>query len=207
MSKSASNPKKRKIASTGSTEDKPSGGSLDVNNCKPSQDKSPASQFCDRCKAVIINVEKHGLGTKVLENGDFVVDIPMGDSFFYSLNLDFKLEDTYPEFPQLTASMAEGCGFCGFLKQEIIDQASTEIARLPEAADGQQVKVEIHHMKYDFAKQSTHLYGIDRLVSTALMTNSRGCTLTHELCFDIMTENGNEYTCSCFHLAASMELI
>lgn len=82
--------------------------------------------------------------TRTLDSGEVILGSPDNDEFV----IDFGLEDTYPGFPFLTASAASGCGFCGFLKEELVETLSNEAIAQQENTQEQEFKVQIDQLTY-----------------------------------------------------------
>lgn len=168
-----------------------SGDSMPLSDSWPSHDTPPIPGFCGRCKAIVIDVEKEGLGTTVLNSGELVLKTPeLG-----RLDLDLELKDTYPGFPHLTTSAARGCGFCGFLKDEILQQASAKLTQMVEAPEDQEIKVEIRRFWYRWEMLWGQInnflgHGLAELYANCIITNSSGRTSIHGLSFNIMTNSG-----------------
>lgn len=141
---------------------------------------------------IIIDIEKEGLSTTVLDNGEVVIEPPADGN----LSLDFHLEDSYPDFPCLTDSIARGCGFCGLLREEILKHESHRFADTTGDVGEKQIKVSIDLLRYSWPwyynsddEQVKYLYC---LYAHRTVTGGSGGELTpdFELYFDIETDSG-----------------
>ena len=80
---------------------------------------SAPSRFCDKCQAIQFNDAEWGGFAALDDDGRSVVKFDKGFRP-RRFEIGLKIEDTYPSFPFLSGSAADGCDCCGMLKHSVL---------------------------------------------------------------------------------------
>lgn len=76
--------------------------------------------FCERCKVLALDdADQGGFESISIYDGELELKFDKKDHL-RTLELEFNLEDRYPDLPTLSESSAKGCQSCDFIKAAIL---------------------------------------------------------------------------------------
>jgi hypothetical protein len=165
--------------------------------------------LCSYCQALIIDDSKYFDGLGMDENGEIdhlkyfegLIEIKNDEKvalwkkdYMDKLPLDYRREDTYPDFPALKLSAEKGCSFCGLLRTATLNKYKTEL-------DDRYSKVNKLELNYKVLFHGFEYCGQKDLskFSLLLLTGSFDVpdldgpdteTITRYVCFDLEAEKG-----------------
>ena len=84
-------------------------------------DAAVLTALCGNCRSLDFDDNLYGGISKEFQNGRHVLEFE-GEGRIFPVT---DIEDMLPGLPKLTTSSQDGCTFCGFLKQAIIDAIHT----------------------------------------------------------------------------------
>jgi len=76
-----------------------------------------------------------------------MIDLDLYDRLQYP-NLDYKHQDTFPDFPGLKSSAAEGCEFCNLLRTTLQEHFADQLAPLAKDSIGVGTVILIFMLRY-----------------------------------------------------------